>query len=470
MASVSSAAKVDGVDLQVMVSAASAFVRPDTKVATPPDAEQPARISPAGMLKSATSAVLDSAARLNKAQTWSATLSTSSDESVVQVGGDAAKPGDYTVNVDAVAMAQTTSSATFSSLSTVIGIGTLNIEIGSWNGSQTAFATNPNWPKASVTIGPKDNSLERIKDKINAAGVGVIASVVTDATGSRLVLRATSTGAANGFKVTADPADKSGSEAARNLAALGFDPSALSGSTASSLTQAAQDAKLTVNDKPIQSATNLIEDKDTGLNLTLKSASDTPIKLRVESDPDAVQTNIQGFTQAYNTLQNQLSPPDAGISALSIEPALDIQRKVQQVFQASPDGASPLATQLGQIGIQMAPQGQLTVDNARLGQALREQPDQVEKLISGVNTRNPNESGLARQVLDTSAPPAPSADMVMGAEATRRYQNAIAPGPAEPTAAGALFRQKLLEQYAQGDDALATVQHDDELVIPANGA
>jgi len=469
MASVSSTAKVDGVDLQVMVSAATAFARPDARAAAPQETDPQARISPAGKLRSATSAVLDAAATLSKPQTWSATQARSRDEALVQAGGDTAKPGEYQVNVEAMALAQTTASATFSSLSTVIGIGTLNIELGSWNGTQTAFATNPNWPKASVTIGPKDTSLERIKDKINAAGIGVIASVLTDATGSRLVLRATSTGAANGFKVSADPAEEPDSDAAKNLAALGFDPSAVSSDTSTTLLQPAQDARLTIDGKARQSGQNLIEDEDTGLHLTLKAASHTDVTINVEPDPDIAQASIKAFAQAYNKLQNELSPPDPGISAPSVDTARAIQRRVQDVFNPPSGEASVLGSQLKAAGIDLDTQGQLHVDNTRLHQALIDQPEQLEKLFSGENARSPAQSGLAQQVLDSQR------SELTNSEATEVNEAPPAPQAqgdtqASQTAAGALFRQKLLEQYAQSDESTLAAQHEDDMAIQANGA
>lgn len=469
MASVSSTAKVDGVDLQVMVSAATAFARPDTRASATRETDPQARISPAGKLRSATSAVLDAAATLSKPQTWSATQATSSNEALVQAGGDTAKPGEYQVNVEAVALAQTTASATFSSLSTVIGIGTLNIELGSWNGTQTAFATNPNWPKASVTIGPKDTSLERIKDKINAAGIGVIASVLTDATGSRLVLRATSTGAANGFKVSADPAEQTGSDAAKNLAALGFDPSAVSGNASSTLLQPAQDARLTIDGKARQSGQNLIEDDDTGLHLTLKSSSNTDVTISVQPDPGVAQASIKAFAQAYNKLQNELSPADPGINAASVDTARAIQQRVQDVFNAPSGEAGALATQLKAVGIDLDTKGQLDVDNTRLRQALIDQPEQLEQLFSGENPRSPTQAGLARQVLDSQRPETANGEAT---EANETAADPVANGDAQAsqTSAGALFRQKLLEQYAQSDEGALAAQHEDELAIQANGA
>ena len=94
MATVGSASRVDGVDLQMMVSAANTFARPQTgtSATTHADAEPDARISQAGKLRGATSAVLDAAARLNKTQTWQATKATSDNEAVAQAVSDKASP------------------------------------------------------------------------------------------------------------------------------------------------------------------------------------------------------------------------------------------------------------------------------------------------------------------------------------------------------------------------------------------
>ncbi|MDO9236613.1 MAG: flagellar filament capping protein FliD [Aquabacterium sp.] len=467
MASVGSTSKVESVDLQAMVHAASAFVRPEAKAnpATDTDTEQQASISPLGRLKSATSAVLDAAARLDQAQTWSATKATSSDTSVIQADSDGAKLGEHEVAVKVSATSQTVTSAAFSSLSTVIGIGTLNIEMGTWNGTQTAFATNPNWPKANVTLGPKDTSLERVRDKINAAGVGVVASVLSDSTGSRLVLRATSTGTAHGFKVHAEAQGKPDSDAAKNLAALGFDPSALAGNTGSSLTQAAQDAQVQVNGKDIQSAQNQIEDPDSGLRLSIKSASQSKVKINVERDPDAAHADIKALAHAYNALQTQNTQQthaDAQIDAVSLDAANDIQRRVQNIFNPSSGQTSPLAKKLQDIGVDLDHQGQLSVDDQRLSQALRDKPDQVESLFKGVNTRTPHESGLAHQLLGKPTPHQAAVDDAARSDKAKQE---------ELSAAGALFRKKLLtQQYVQVDEPSSSTTHKDDLRIHTNVA
>jgi len=467
MSSVGSAVRVDGVDLQVMVNAA-AFARPQANpAATPADSEPDAQISPVGKLRSATSATLDAAAQLRKAQTWSATTAASDAPQVVQAASNKAASGDYSVSVDALAAAQTTASATFSSLSTVIGIGTLNIELGGWNTSQTAFATNPNWPKASVTFGPKDTSLERIRDKINAAGVGVIASVVSDATGSRLVLRSTSTGAANGFKVSAEPSEKATPDAAQALAALGFDPSAINGGNAT-MVQAAQDAKIKIDGREVQSAQNLVEDKATGLSLRLHDVSQGEVNLHVKSDTASLSQDVHDFANAYNDMAAQLASIDPQASDSGIQAARDIQQRVQDAFK--PDGnPTALSNRLGDIGVTMNRQGMLTVDDARLTASLEQNPAQVQSLFTHEEDSGGMPTGLARRLQDLTLH-----------ESTGKASDdtSATKAPANPDSdsaasmAGSAFRQKLLEQYAapadMGTGEHATAKHDDESAMPAS--
>lgn len=454
MATVGSATRVDGVDLQMMVSAATAFARPQAGANAPAaDTEPDARFSQAARLRSATSAVMDAAARLNKIQTWQATKATSDNESVVQAVSDKAAPGDYMVKVDAMAMAQSTASATFSSLSTVVGIGTLNIELGNWNTSLSTFSTNPNWPKASVNLGPKDTSLERIRDKINAAGVGVIALVVSDATGSRLVLRSTATGDANGFKASPEADGKTSPEAAQALASLGVDPQAMNGSDP--LTQAAQDARLRIDGRPVQSAQNLIEDEPSGLTLRLNGNSPDPVRIHVESDTQAMAQDIQSFAHAYNDMASQLAASDPASADTGMQAAQAIEQRIQEAFSTTA-GASSLSQPLRSIGIALR-DGQLQVNEGSLEKALKQNPAQVEQLFDGSGGAGKS-SGLATRLLELARNDAPLA--------AARHAPAPTGEPDSPSAAGALFRQRLLEQYTQSSSPL----HEDEASMSANAA
>ncbi|MBI5927048.1 MAG: flagellar filament capping protein FliD [Aquabacterium sp.] len=456
MATVGSASRVDGVDLQLMVNA-SAFARPQAGTATArtTDAEPDTRISSAGKLRSATSAVLDAAAQLNKSQTWQATKATSNNEALVQAVSDKAAPGDYAISVDALATAQTTTSASFSSLSTVVGIGTLDLQLGTWNSSTSTFATNPNWPKASVTFGPKDTSLEHIRDKINAAGVGVIATVVSDATGSRLVLRSTSTGSGNGFKVEAEPTNKGDDKAAQTLAAMGFNPAQVSGGAA--LTQPGQDARIKIDGREVQSGQNLIEDEPTGLTLRLNGQEGGSATIHVETDTQAMAKDIQSFAHAYNNMVSQLAQSDQSPDDSSVLDARAIQQSMQEAFSSKGKTLTPSGSQFKDIGMQLAPDGLLSIDTARLNQSLEQDPGKVEQLFDAAGGKE-QASGIAARLLALSGRQAESSEQTSanGPGAQQRSETA--------STAGTLYRQRLLEQYA------ASSTHEDENAMSANEA
>jgi flagellar hook-associated protein 2 len=212
----------------------------------------------------------------------------SADPTVVtaDTSGGTAAAGDYSVSVQQMAQGQT---VTLASATTALSAGTLTIQLGTYSTDaatppNTTFASQSGSPPVSITIGPGDTSLSSIRDKINAANAGVAASIITDANGSRLSLRSTTTGAANGFQITATEAADDGNPAT-GLSALNFDAS--TGSTTSQLTlnQFAVNAEATVNGISIESATNKLSNISDGLSLTLLKKSDTPIDVTVRPTP-----------------------------------------------------------------------------------------------------------------------------------------------------------------------------------------
>lgn len=355
MSSVLSTGKVERIELGTHLQAAEFFARAHPAWHTDTQADTSTAISGSGRVSSAAAAVMDIAQRLSTHAVWQATQTRSNAPDAVSATSDASTPaGRYSVSVDAIAMAQATTSATFSSLSTVIGLGTLNIELGSWNSSQTAFVTNPNWPKASVSIGVHDNPMERIRDKINAAGIGVIATVVTDATGARLVLRSTHSGEAQGFKVSVDSPD-----ASKDLSPLGFDPSTQLDGTGMAMTRPAQNARLRVDGRSVTDASNLVASGVPGLTLQLKSPA-AEVQIDVTHDPQVAVQAMSQFVDAFNLMHDAMAElPDSGTtSSPSTRQASRLMQAVQQSLRG--DDAAALRTS----GLALDGQGQLSLDSA----------------------------------------------------------------------------------------------------------
>jgi flagellar hook-associated protein 2 len=154
------------------------------------------KLSSFGKLQSYVSAVRDAARALTDASTWSQTVGSSSDPAVGVTTDASTLAGNHRIEVQSVAAAQSLATATtFADAGSTLGQGTLHIELGTWSGS--AFAPKSGAAAVDVTIGAGEDTLEGVRDKINAAGAGVVASILTDSSGARLVMPRRNTGPAN---------------------------------------------------------------------------------------------------------------------------------------------------------------------------------------------------------------------------------------------------------------------------------
>jgi hypothetical protein len=103
---------------------------------------------------------------------------------------------------------------------TALGGGTLHIELGTWGTGQTSFTAKAGATAVDVTVAATD-TLADVRDKINASGAGVTALVMTDSSGSRLLIRSNATGVVNGFRTSVTDADGSNTDAG-GLSALAY--------------------------------------------------------------------------------------------------------------------------------------------------------------------------------------------------------------------------------------------------------
>lgn len=430
MSTVGSTLKADTVDQQLLVTAPAPAVRPQT-VAPEQLAPDETRISSTGRLRGSAMVVHDVVDSLAQAHVWHAQQVHSSASQQVQASSENARAGSNVVAVQALASAQVTSTPAFSSLSTVIGIGTLNIEMGKWGGSSSTFATNPNWPKASVALGAQDNTLERVRDRINAAGVGVVAAVVSDATGSRLVLSATSTGADNGFRIQAEPAELNGQALANNpIRQFAFDPATADGSDGMQLLQAAGDARLTVNGRALSSESNVVDDSATGLRLSLHAATQSPVQLNVQQDDDTIHRRLQSLAASSRDLLTQLQQPPTGDDGSS-QQARQEARQVIDTLQANLTG--PQAASWQAIGLNWDDQAGIRQQQVSWTPALKQQG---QALFAALNHQWPSAPEGAQAALASPAPQRPL-----------RAPDASDQSPANP-AVVQRNRQRLIDQYA----------------------
>ena len=359
------------------------------------------RLSTLGRLQSLYSSLRDKSNALVSPALWTGTTATASDSSALKVSTTAsAVPGSYAVAVNRLAVGQTAIGATLPDTSTRLGAGTLTIELGSYgDGSPAAdFSRKTGSSAITVTVGDADSTLAGLRDKINMANAGVLASIVTDASGARLSIRSRETGAENAFRLTASDASDDGN-AATGLSALGFDATAAS--SAMQRTSSAANADLTINGIAITSASNTLSNVVDGLTVTLQKASPTPVDVTVKSDTAAVRGAITDFAAAFNALASYLHTQTAynadnktGGSLQGDQGALGMQSQLRGVLNE----ASSASTQWGRlsgIGMALKADGTLETSTTKLDNAL-ENLGELRKLLA-TDGSSSGDSGFARR-------------------------------------------------------------------------
>lgn len=361
-----------GVDLNSMVTQLVALERaPLTQLNTAAKKLQ-TQVSSFGQIQSLFGSLQDAANKLSNNSLWTQGVASSADTTVVAAsGGAGAAAGNYAVTVEALAGNQTLASATsLPSATTLVGAGTLAITLGTWAAGQTSFDAG-SAPAVNIDVTNTD-TLQTLRDKINGAGAGVTATLVTDASGVRLSLRSTESGAANGFTVVATDSDGSHNDTA-GLSAFAYDP--LNGTTGMQLKQASQNARATINGIAVESATNELSGVVEGLTLTLRKESATAVNVSVNRDTEAVTNAVKNFAEAYNSLVKFISEQTKYDAASKVGGPLQgdsaagsMQSQLRSIL-AQGSGASAAFPRLSDVGLHVQRNGTLSVDSAKLSAA-----------------------------------------------------------------------------------------------------
>lgn len=286
-----------------------------------------------------------------------------------------------TVQVTQLASAQSMVSATSFAAGAQVGEGTLTIA--------TAAGS------FDVVIDSTNNSLDGLRDAINAAESGVTASIVTDNSGSRLVLRGRE-GSANTFTVT-------GSGGAAALDAFAFPPAGGAGMT--SVTSAG-DSIIQVNGIQLTNSSNQVDTAVPGVRINLLAAAPgTNIVVSGDQPTSSVKDVLTEFVEAYNDLRNALNTATApGLDGASGGPlageraARDMMRAMASLTTKplTDDGAY---RSLADIGIRTNRDGTLTLDNVKFDRALAADPDGIAKMLEPA-TPTATSPGLAKAFED----------------------------------------------------------------------
>ena len=314
------------------------------------------QISTYGEIKSLTSKLGDSASKLTRDSAWNGVTISSSNSTITGTMTGIAAPGTYNIKVTQLAQAQTT---------VIGGAGAVALAKDETMGAAGNLTLKMGDVEKTVAITPSD-TLTKIASKVNEAGMGIQASVVTDVDGKeRLMMRSKETGTDKSFTVDIDPA----------LAKLG-----------QAQTQAAANAKVELNGVELESSTNTFANTIPGMSFTVSEVTSTAATLNVKPDTEAMKKNIQEFVDAYNELNDLLtkstksvrtadgkvdqSAQSSGVGTLQGDSTtVSLQNSLRMLTQGI-SGSKGSLTRLSDIGIQMQEGGKLSLDASKLDKAL----------------------------------------------------------------------------------------------------
>ncbi|MDE2371899.1 MAG: flagellar filament capping protein FliD [Burkholderiales bacterium] len=419
------------------------------------------KLSDFGQVSSLMSTLQSAATALGNPALWKQTSAVSSNSNAVSAsGGNGTNPGNYAVTVQQLANTQTVASGTtYASASALVGSGSLTLQLGSWNGTNTAFSAKSGTSATTINIGATD-TVQSVADKINAAGMGVTATLITDATGVRMALSSQSSGAANGFRVDAADSDGNNTDSA-GLSALAYDPA--SGANGMALTQSAADAKATINGIAVQSASNSLGTVVNGLTLTLSQVTATPVNVAVTQDTSGVTNAVQALVSAYNGIANYLGASTAYNASTQVagdllgnSTANNLQQMLRNTLSAS-TGASSVFKTLTDVGLQFQRDGTIKLDSATLASAEQNLPE-LQKAFTTASLSNPGNNGFATNFNSLARNVLGPGGLVTNQTASLQTQ-LTANGTAQSTLNDhvAAYQKTLVAQYTALDKQLASL-------------
>ena len=399
---ISSAGIGSGLDVNSIVTQLMAVERQPLTRLQATAATMQTQLSAFGQLQSLVSGLQDAAKPLFSADSFKLSNASSSDPTGVSAGTTTkAVPGIYSVAVSSLSATQSVVSASgaFADANAVVGSGSVTIRLGTWNATRTAFTPKAGSADVTVPIGASENTLAAIRDKINAADAGVSATVVTDASGSRLALQSTSPGEANGFRVTVADDDATNADAA-GLSRLAFDPAG--GGAQMTLAQAAANAAATINGIAVTSSSNTLDGVIDGISFTLGKVTTQPVTVNVTRNTDAIKTMVASFVSAYNQLNSFLAQAthyDAATKQAALlqgdGTATGIQNQLHSLV-GQKSGASSVFATLSSIGVQLQKDGSLKLDDAKFGDAVAKLPE-LTKALGNVDPSVPSNDGFGKR-------------------------------------------------------------------------
>lgn len=359
------------------------------------EASYQAKLSAYGSIKGALGGFQSTVSGLNDITKFQGLTASSSDNAMLTATtANTAATGTYAIDVTSLAQSQKLVALGQASQTTAIGAGgatTLTFDFGTIAGGALAggkytgstFTSNGNGTK-TVSIDATNNSLQGIRDAINAANIGVTASIINDGSASpyRLSLSSGSKGISNSIKISV-----AGDAALSTL--LAQDPANNTGQNLSE-TSTAQNANFSVNGVAVSKTSNSVSDVIQGVTVNLSQKTTTTVNLTIAQNTASISSAISGFVKSYNDLHTALKNLSSYDPATKVSAALQgdfavrtIDSQVRGVLNTPVSGTSTLTT-LTQIGVTFQKDGSMALDSTKLSAAVASNFSDIAALFATV--------------------------------------------------------------------------------------
>jgi flagellar hook-associated protein 2 len=302
----------------------------------------------------------------------------SSDTNVLQLSsaGATAAAGTHTVVVQNLAQTSSAASDPVGASDTLTGGITFKVGKGAWQ---------------TVNVGDSSTAatLSGLSAAINGAGLGVQASVLTNADGTERLTLVSRTPGAAGQILIADSTNNPGSPT--TLAdSTSADPNPLLGLKT---VQSGLDAVMTVDGVSVTSPSNTVTNAIPGVTFQLLStgssggSSPESVQVVIGNDTSSIQSAISTFVNDYNTLIKAINTQEGKDSSGNPEPLYGsaVLAQLQQglLSAVSSSFGSNTINSLISLGItaNASADGTITLDASALNNALNSNFDQVVSLF-----------------------------------------------------------------------------------------
>lgn len=356
------------------------------------------KLSAYSMVQSALSTFESAVSGLSSISKYQKTTATSSNEDIVTISaGSRAANGTYSLKVDQLAQSQKLVANGVADRKAAIGSGKITIDFGEYltaDDGSVSFKSNSSGVK-TIDIEDGSNTLEGIRDAINAAGIGVTASIINDGSDTpyRLALTNSATGKTQAMRITVD-----GDDALSDL--LTYDPgsTAVDESKQMTQTQAAQNAEFWLDGIKISKGSNSVSDAIDGVTLKLAQADkDKTVNLTVSRDNSEAKKAVEELVKAYNDLTTTLkditayNADEKTASVLTGDSAVrSIQTALKGMLSQSIAGGEQGYRMLADVGVTPNKEGLLEIDSSKLDEALEKNFDAFTAMFAegGLSTNS----------------------------------------------------------------------------------